>query len=99
MRMQSQARSNVKKDMNVLATRSKSAQVLAYFRDPAVSLWRKLAGFGALAYVVSPVDAIPDWFPIVGWLDDIGVMALATWWFMREIKKHSDKTRSFPTIE
>lgn len=31
----------------------------------------------ALLYLVSPLDCIPDIIPVVGWLDDIGVLALA----------------------
>lgn len=30
----------------------------------------------ALLYLVSPLDCIPDIIPVVGWLDDIGVLAL-----------------------
>jgi uncharacterized membrane protein YkvA (DUF1232 family) len=33
----------------------------------------KLLVMGALIYLVSPIDLIPDWIPVVGWLDDIGV--------------------------
>lgn len=37
----------------------------------------KLVGvIGALAYVVSPVDAIPDVIPVLGLTDDVGVVAL-----------------------
>lgn len=32
---------------------------------------------GAIIYVVSPLDAIPDVIPILGWTDDAGVVALA----------------------
>lgn len=32
---------------------------------------------GAILYVVSPIDAIPDIIPFVGWLDDIGIVSLA----------------------
>ena len=31
----------------------------------------------ALLYFISPIDCIPDVLPIVGWMDDIGVLALA----------------------
>ena len=32
---------------------------------------------GAILYVVSPIDAIPDVIPAIGWVDDIGVVGLA----------------------
>lgn len=32
---------------------------------------------GAIIYVVSPFDAIPDVIPILGWTDDAGIVALA----------------------
>lgn len=31
---------------------------------------------GALAYVLSPIDIIPDLLPVIGYVDDAGVMAL-----------------------
>jgi uncharacterized membrane protein YkvA (DUF1232 family) len=89
----------VKKDMHALANRGMTTKAMAYFRDPAVSLWRKLAGFGALIYVVSPIDAVPDVIPVFGWLDDIGVLGIAAMWMMREIKKHSDRQANLPTPE
>lgn len=30
----------------------------------------------AITYFVSPIDAIPDWIPIFGYLDDAGVIAV-----------------------
>jgi uncharacterized membrane protein YkvA (DUF1232 family) len=48
-----------------------------YYKDPSASIFGKLVVFLAAIYVVCPVDLIPD-VPIVGWLDDIGVMGLAT---------------------
>lgn len=31
----------------------------------------------AFIYVVSPLDLIPDAIPVIGWLDDLGVLAWA----------------------
>jgi uncharacterized membrane protein YkvA (DUF1232 family) len=44
--------------------------------DPRVRLWPKAALVGALVYVVSPVDLLPDLMPVVGQLDDVTLVAL-----------------------
>jgi uncharacterized membrane protein YkvA (DUF1232 family) len=31
---------------------------------------------GALLYIISPIDAIPDFIPVVGWLDDMAIAGL-----------------------
>jgi len=31
----------------------------------------------ALAYDVSPIDAVPDGIPVLGWLDDVGITLVA----------------------
>ena len=33
--------------------------------------------YGALGYFISPLDVIPDFMPIVGFTDDIGILAAA----------------------
>jgi uncharacterized membrane protein YkvA (DUF1232 family) len=38
---------------------------------------RAIIALLAVIYIVSPLDLIPDWFPVVGWLDDLGVLAWA----------------------
>ena len=40
-------------------------------------VWAKTIIVGALGYFISPVDAIPDLTPGVGYADDLGVLALA----------------------
>ena len=30
----------------------------------------------ALVYIVSPLDLIPDWIPVIGWLDELVVVPL-----------------------
>ncbi len=45
-----------------------------YMRDPQVSWHRKAIVVAALIYFISPIDAIPDIAPLVGYLDDLGVI-------------------------
>ncbi|MBR1471674.1 MAG: DUF1232 domain-containing protein [Lachnospiraceae bacterium] len=44
-----------------------------YRRVPGRILAAMVAG---ILYVVSPVNLIPDWIPLVGWLDDVAVFAI-----------------------
>ncbi len=46
-----------------------------YLKDPAVQWYRKSIVVGALLYFITPIDAIPDIAPLVGYLDDLGVIA------------------------
>lgn len=47
-------------------------------RDPRVPSWPKLlAPIVTLLYVVSPVDVIPDFIPVLGQLDDLSIVAIA----------------------
>jgi uncharacterized membrane protein YkvA (DUF1232 family) len=54
-----------------------SALVLYYtLQKPDLPGWAKAKIYGALGYLLFPMDAIPDWWP-GGYVDDIGVVALA----------------------
>ena len=46
-------------------------------QDPDTPKWAKGVIFGALGYFIFPVDAIPDVIPVVGYADDLGVLAAA----------------------
>ena len=48
--------------------------LVRYMRDPMVSWHRKAIVVTALIYFISPIDAIPDIAPLVGYLDDLGVI-------------------------
>jgi|CXWL01.1.fsa_nt_gi uncharacterized membrane protein YkvA (DUF1232 family) len=63
------------------------ADVIAYFRSRDVPTWRKLIGVFAGLYVLFPFDAIPDVFPIVGWLDDVGVVGAAMTFLAWDMKR------------
>lgn len=46
----------------------------------APTIWKALSvvvAMLALAYDLSPIDAVPDTIPVLGWLDDIGVTVMA----------------------
>lgn len=52
--------------------------VLFYtLQDAEIPLWAKSTIVGALGYFISPIDAIPDFTPLVGFSDDLGVLILA----------------------
>jgi uncharacterized membrane protein YkvA (DUF1232 family) len=52
------------------------AALLMYhaFNRTETPAWAKRIVMGALVYLVSPFDAIPDLSPIIGYTDDLGVL-------------------------
>ena len=45
---------------------------------------------GAIAYVVSPIDAIPDFLPVIGLTDDIAIVGLVITRLSKEISKYKE---------
>jgi uncharacterized membrane protein YkvA (DUF1232 family) len=45
------------------------------FRRKDVPGWAKRIIIGALGYVLTPIDAIPDLTPVIGYTDDLGVLS------------------------
>ena len=45
-------------------------------RDPRVSWYAKLLAAAVVAYAFSPIDLIPDFVPILGYLDDLIIVPL-----------------------
>src|SRR5690349_14891579 len=48
---------------------------LAY-RDPRVPWYARLFAAGVVAYAFSPIDLIPDFIPVIGFLDDLILVPL-----------------------
>ncbi|RKG73384.1 DUF1232 domain-containing protein [Corallococcus terminator] len=74
--------------MNIAGLRGMGTRFFHYVRDPKVGTWRKLAGLLAVLYFVSPVDAVPDFIPVFGWLDDLGVLSAAALFMVREVQRY-----------
>jgi uncharacterized membrane protein YkvA (DUF1232 family) len=45
-------------------------------RDPRVPWYAKATALAVAAYAVSPIDLIPDFVPVLGWLDELVVLPL-----------------------
>lgn len=45
-------------------------------RDPRVPWYAKVAAIAVAAYALSPIDLIPDFIPILGYLDDLVIVPL-----------------------
>jgi uncharacterized membrane protein YkvA (DUF1232 family) len=45
--------------------------------DPRVPRADKIVAGMAAAYLVTPVDLVPDWLPVIGQADDVAVIMLA----------------------
>ncbi|MEK1942447.1 MAG: YkvA family protein [Pseudomonas sp.] len=60
------------------AKRLKTSLVLLWLccRDPAMPWLPKVIALATLAYAASPIDLIPDFIPIVGFLDDVLLLPL-----------------------
>ena len=73
--------------------------LLQYLRDPAVAAWRKWVGVLAVAYTVWPFDFVPDAIPVLGWLDDAGVLAVTAAFLVREVRRHAALREGTPADE
>lgn len=55
----------------------KALQLYYAAQNPKTPAWAKGVIYGALGYFISPIDAIPDITPVVGYADDLGVLVAA----------------------
>ncbi len=52
-------------------------------REPAVPGLVKIVPFVAAVYVLSPLDMVPDLLPVLGQLDDLGLVLVAVQRFVK----------------
>lgn len=54
-------------------------------RDPRTPLAAKIVAGVVAAYALSPIDLIPDFIPVLGYLDDLLIVPLGIWIAVRLI--------------
>ena len=57
-------------------------------RDPRVPWYAKALAVCLVAYVLSPLDLIPDFIPVLGYLDDLVLLPLGILLVVRMIPPH-----------
>ena len=57
-------------------------------RHPAAPAWLKVGAALVVAYLISPIDLLPDAIPFVGLLDDIVLVPLAIRWLLGRVPAH-----------
>jgi len=45
-------------------------------KNYSITPYTKTIIMGALAYVIFPIDVIPDFIPVIGWIDDVFVLKM-----------------------
>lgn len=64
-------------------------QLWDYLNSGNVSGTEKVLVVAALLYLISPVDLVPDWLPLAGLLDDVGIATLV----LDYVLKRMDETK------
>lgn len=61
--------------------------------DRDVPLDVRLVAAGAVVWVISPIDLVPEFLPLIGWLDEIVVIVLALRYVRRRLGVPSLRAR------
>lgn len=81
---------------------------LLRFRNELVLLWRAFTAAGTPLwlkglmllvplYLISPVDLIPDFIPLAGWLDDIVIIPLLVSWLVSLLPQNAGPGQNYGT--
>lgn len=57
----------------------------AVYRHPATPPQARLAAWLVVAYALCPLDLIPDFVPVLGYLDDLVLLPLGIWLTLRMV--------------
>lgn len=72
-------------DLRAVARRIKRDGVTLWFacRDPRTPWWIKALAALVVAYALSPIDLVPDFIPVLGYLDDVLLLPGLIWVVVR----------------
>lgn len=59
-----------------------------------MNTWNMSIIAATILYVVSPVDAIPDLIPVLGWLDDVTIVGYAISKLTTEMKRYRSEMKT-----
>ena len=71
-----------------LAFVDKLALAWSLFRDPRISIGLRLIAVGLVLYVAMPLDLIPDFIPVIGYLDDLLIVLIGAGLLLRSIPRY-----------
>ncbi len=57
-------------------------------RHPDTPLFAKIFCVAAVVYTLSPIDLIPDFIPLLGYLDDLVLVPVLIWMAIRMLPPH-----------
>jgi uncharacterized membrane protein YkvA (DUF1232 family) len=60
----------------------------ALFRDPRVSALPGAIAVALILYLATPIDIIPDFIPVLGYVDDLLIMAIGAGLLLRSVPPH-----------
>ncbi len=55
--------------------------------------WNLSIIVGTIVYVISPLDAVPDIVPVLGWLDDVTIVTYALTKLQKEIERYRNHVK------
>ena len=80
----------------------KIALLIGAMRDPRTPWYAKVTVILAVAYILSPIDIIPDFIPVIGLLDEVILIPIAyklvIRWVPDEVKADYDTSQPLQNV-
>lgn len=76
--------------------RSDARQLWFALRHPDAPSWLKWGTALIALYLLSPIDLIPDFLPVIGMVDDIMLVPLAIRWLLKRLPPHIAQAAARP---